>query len=79
MQGKILILDLIIGQSFEMSDNLALLNELMKPDVSRQKAVARFNDYFFTIDPMNVRCELDIQLLTKMYFQIEERVSRTPV
>ena len=25
---------------------------------------------------MNVRCELDIQLLTKMYFQIEERVSR---
>ena len=79
MQGKYLILDLTIGQCFERSDNRALLNEPMKPDVSRQKAVARFNDYFFTIDPMNVRCELDIQLLTKMYFQIEERVSRTPV
>ena len=47
-----------------------VLNELLitKSVLEFQEVVAKFNDYFSNIDPMNVMCELDIQLLTKNVF-----------
>ena len=47
-----------------------VMNELLitKSVLEFQKVVAKFNDNFSNIDPMNVMCELDIQLLTKNVF-----------